>query len=95
MEKLNYNKDVLTHLGSMNYILQVFDVDKNSDTVKVDQYQPRKNKIWSGEMDREDAKNQIRETIERMKIAINQFEEYLGDERNVVYYWENKEDINK
>ena len=105
MEKLDYNKDVLTLSGSMNYLVQIFDEKDESDEeddfaiphgmVQVNIYQPRKNNVWSGQIDREEAREKIIETIERMKIAINHFQEYLDGERNTVYYWENKEDENK
>lgn len=102
MEKLDYNKDVLTLSGSMNYLVQIFDEKDESDedfendgTVQVDIYHPRQNKVWSGQIDRKEAREKIIETIERMKIAINHFQEYLDGERDSVYYWENKEDENK
>lgn len=65
----------------MNYILQIFS-EKDSDVVQVDQYQPRRNKVWSGTMTKEELKPQVEETIERMKIAINQMQEYLDGKRD-------------
>ena len=76
-----------THRGSMNYILQIFS-EKDSDEVRVDQYQPRRNTIWTGEMTKQELKPQVEETIERMKIAITQMQEYLDGKRDTVYYWE-------
>ena len=76
-----------THRGSMNYILQIFS-EKDSDEVRVDQYQPRKNYVWTGEISKEELKPQVEETIERMKIAITQMQEYLDGKRDAVYYWE-------
>jgi len=84
---MEIDKSKLTFMGSMNYILQVFS-EKDSEEVRVDQYQPRKNKVWSGEMDKEEVRPQIEETIERMKIAITQFQEYLDGKRKNVYYWQ-------
>lgn len=88
---MNIDKNKLTHVGSMNYVLQVW-YDKDSDTVKIDQYQPRRNRIWTGEIPKEDARNDIEETIERMKIAITLFQEYLDGKRDHVYYWELKDE---
>ena len=84
---MEIDKTKLTHVGSMNYILQVF-TPKDSVKAQVDQYQPRRNRVWSGTMDKEEAKVQIEETIERMKIAITLFQEYLDGKRDSVYYWE-------
>jgi hypothetical protein len=86
---MEIDKSKLTHIGSMNYILQIFS-EKDSDKVKVDQYQPRRNKVWTGEMTKKELKPQVEETIERMKIAITQMQEYLEDKRDTVYYWELK-----
>lgn len=86
VDKNEINTNVLTHVGSMNYILQVWKT-KNGD-VAVDQYQPRKNKIWSGEMSDSESRQQIIETMERMKIAIELMQEYLDGKRDYVYYWE-------
>jgi hypothetical protein len=89
---MEINKKKLTFLGSMNYILQIFS-EKDSDNVKVDQYQPRKNWVRTCEMTKEELKPQVEETIERMKIAINQLQEYLDGKRDTVYYWQlEKED---
>lgn len=88
---MNIDKNKLTHVGSMNYILQVFS-EKDSDEVIVDQYQPRKNRVWNGEMTKQEAREGIEETIERMKIAITLFQEYLDGKRDHVYYWELKDE---
>jgi hypothetical protein len=84
---MEIDKSKLTHIGSMNYILQIFS-EKDSDEVQVDQYQPRRNRVWTGSMTKEELKPQVEETIERMKIAIMQMEEYLQGKRDNVYYWE-------
>jgi len=91
---MEIDKSKLTSIGSMNYILQIFS-DEKSDKVQVDQYQPRKNKVWSGEMTKEELKPQVEETIERMKIAITHLQEYLDGKRDYVYYWqlENERDL--
>lgn len=84
---MEVDKSKLTFVGSMNYILQIF-AEKDSDEVQVDQYQPRKNRVWTGTMTKEELKPQVEETIERMKIAIMQMEEYLQGKRGTVYYWQ-------
>lgn len=94
MNKIEIDKSKLTHIGSMNYILQIFS-EKDSDEVQVDQYQPRRNKIWTGEMTKEELKPQVEETIERMKIAISQMEEYLEGKRDTVYYWQIENEVHK
>lgn len=86
---MKIDKTKFTHIGSMNYILQIFS-EKDSDEVQVDQYQPRRNHVWSGIMTKKELKPQVEETIERMKIAITQMQEYLDGKRNTVYYWELK-----
>lgn len=85
---MEIDKSKLTFRGSMNYIVQVFDDESDPSLVTIDQYQPRKNKVYSGTMSKREVKEQIRETIERMKIAIGLFEEYLEGKREYVYYWE-------
>jgi hypothetical protein len=88
---MEIDKSKLTYEGSMNYLLQVFNPDDENDEsgeVSVDIYHPRKNSIWNGEISKEEATERIKETIERMKIAIQLFEEYLEGKRNHVYYWE-------
>ena len=84
---MKVDKSKLTFEGSLNYILQIFS-EKDSDEVQVDQYQPRRNRVWSGEMTKEELRPQVEETIERMKIAIMQMEEYLQGKRDTVYYWQ-------
>jgi hypothetical protein len=78
----------MTHIGSMNYILQVWQDDEDETKVTVDQYQPRKNIIWTGEMDKTEAVTQIQETMERMKIAIQLFQDFIDGKITHVYYWE-------
>ncbi len=84
---MEVDKSKLTFRGSMNYIVQIFS-NKEDKMVRVDQYQPRKNKIWTGEISKDELRPQIEETIERMKIAINQMQEYLDGGRDTVYYWQ-------
>jgi hypothetical protein len=85
---MKIDKSKLTFIGSMNYILQIMPDDEDSNNIHVDQYQPRRNKVWRGEMTKEELKPQVEETIERMKIAIIQMQEYLDGKRDYVYYWE-------
>ena len=91
---MEIDKSKLTHIGSMNYILQIFS-EKNSDEVRVDQYQPRRNRVWTGEMTKEELKPQVEETMERMKIAITHLQEYLEGKRDTVYYWELENEVHK
>jgi len=93
--KLEIDESKLTFLGSMNYIVQVHRSPEGE--IIADQYQPRRNKIWTGEFPEDEIKSDIAETIERMKIAINQFNEFLEGTRDSVYYWElekEKTDLN-
>jgi hypothetical protein len=90
---MEIDKSKLTFMGSMNYIVQVFSSDDDPETVIVDQYQPRRNKVWHGEMTKDEVRPQIEETIERMKIAITQFQEYLDGKRTHVYYWEEENEV--
>lgn len=85
--QMQVDKSKLTFRGSMNYIVQIF-ANKDNDKVIVDKYQPRKNKIWTGELTAEELRPQVEETIERMKIAIIQMQEYLDGTRETVYYWQ-------
>ena len=91
---MKIDKSKLTHIGSMNYIVQIFS-EKNSDEVIVDQYQPRRNRVWTGKMTKEELKPQVEETIERMKIAMTHLQEYLDGKRDTVYYWELENEVNK
>ena len=91
---MEIDRSKLTFSGSMNYILQIFS-EKDSDEVQVDQYQPRKNMIWTGTITKEGLKPQVEETIERMKIAIKQMEEYLQGKRDTVYYWQFDDELMK
>lgn len=91
---MEIDKRKLTHIGSMNYILQIFS-EKDSDEVQVDQYQPRRNRVWTGEMTKEELKPQVEETIERMKIVITHLQEYLEGKRDTVYYWELENEAHK
>lgn len=95
MENIDTTK--LTFIGSMNYLLQAFKDEENPDICYVDQYQPRKNKIWSGELDTERVKKDFAETIERMKIAQKLMQDFIDGKTNKVYYWdlENESEIYK
>lgn len=84
---MEIDRSKLTFGGSMNYILQIWG-HKKTKTATVDIYHPRKNNIWNGELSEDELRPQIEETIERMKIAIKHFEEYLDGKRDSVYYWE-------
>jgi hypothetical protein len=91
--KLEIDESKLTFLGSMNYIVQVHRSPEGEITA--DQYQPRRNKIWTGEFSDVEIREGIEETIERMKIAINQFNEFLEGTRDSVYYWELEKEVHK
>lgn len=91
-DKLPIDESKLTSMGSLNYIVQVH---KSESGIIADQYQPRRNKIWTGEFQEDEIRTDIEETIERMKIAINQFQEFLDGTRNSVYYWELEKEVYK
>lgn len=80
------NKQKLTLYGKSNYILQLFPESNNS--IIADVYNPKNNTIQVMRLTEQQAKKQIEETIERMKIAISHFQEYLKQERDCVYYWQ-------
>jgi hypothetical protein len=84
----------LTFYGSMNNPVQVWLHDDDSSKATIHNYMPRKNSIVEIEMDLDEAKVLIQEQIERMKIAICLFEEFLEDKRNHVYYWELEKEKN-
>ena len=88
---MEIDKSKLTLAGSMNYILQI--TTWEDGTIEVDNYRPRKNNVAKMEITEEELRPMVEETIERMKIAIKLFQEYLGGKRETVYYWElDKED---
>lgn len=88
---MEIDKSKLTPLGSMNYILQI--TTWEDGTIEVDNYRPRKNNVVKMEITEEELRPRVEETIERMKIAIKLFQEYLEGKRETVYYWElDKED---
>lgn len=91
---MEIDKSKLTHIGSMNYVLQIFS-EKDSDEATIDQYQPRKNRVWTGQVSKKELKKDVEETIERMKIAITLMQEYLDGKRDTVYYWELKNEDEK
>lgn len=86
--KTQIDESKLTHMGSMNYILQVWGNSKTNEDVEVDQYQPRKNRIWRGSLSSREAKEQVQETMERMKIAIELMQDWLDGKIDRVYYWQ-------
>ena len=85
---MEVDKKLLTFEGSMNYIVQVWWDEHEPDVCGVDIYHPRRNDVWTGEVSKEEADEKIRETMERMKIAITQFQEFLDGKRDSVYYWQ-------
>lgn len=78
----------LTFMGSMNYPVQVWKNEEDPDTVRIYNYMPRKNAVCEMDVTKEEAIVLIREQIERMKIAICQFEEFLEGKVDDVYYWQ-------
>jgi len=84
---LEIKKEKLSYFGSMNYVVQIFS-KKDSDKAQVDIYQPRRNKAFTEFTTKEELRPQVEETIERMKIAIQQMQEYLDGKRDIVYYWQ-------
>lgn len=87
----NIDKSKLTFAGSMNYLLQARRTE--GGFVSIDNYMPRKNSIWSGEVEEKDAIYRMQETMERMKIAINLMQDFIDRKTDYVYYWElNNED---
>lgn len=74
-----------TKFGEMNIVVQVWH-HKEDGILTGDIYHPRKNSVWTGEIEREDIKN----TIERMKIAITKLQMVLDGDIDHFYYWENK-----
>jgi hypothetical protein len=91
-EQMKIDESKLSFEGSLNYILQIMPDDEDPDTIYVDQYQPRRNRVWNGGMTKEELIPQVEETIERMKIAISHMQEYLDGKRDYVYYWENEKE---
>ena len=88
---MEIDKSKLTLTGSMNYILQI--TTWEDGTIEVDNYRPRKNNVAKMEITEEELRPMVEETIERMKIAIKLFQEYLEGKRETVHYWElDKED---
>ena len=55
---MQIDKSKLTFVGSMNYILQISST-KGSEEVQVDQYQPRRNRVWTGTTTKEELKPQV------------------------------------
>jgi hypothetical protein len=89
---MKIDESKLSFMGSMNYIVQIMEHDEDSTQVQVDQYQPRRNKVHNFEISKEELRPQVEETMERMKIALNQMQEYLDGKRKSVYYWQLKDE---
>ena len=85
---MEVDKSKLTFMGSMNYVVQVNGRLGDTDCM-IEYYLPRKNRLWQEHNeDEKSARQDIEETIERMKIAITKFEEYLEGKSDGVYYWQ-------
>jgi hypothetical protein len=81
--------------GSMNLILQIMGSINNTDgedgqwLVNADQYQPRKNRVWSGEFtNKEQFISNVKDTIERLKIGQQLLQDWLDDTTDTVYYYD-------
>lgn len=77
-------------MGSLNYIVQCWrEKDEDGEEIyTVDQYQPRRNYVWHGEMTKEQALEGLKETIERMKIAQELMQDFIDGKRDDFYFWE-------
>lgn len=81
------NQDNLTTFGSMNLILQIRG-GVNEEKIAADQYQPRKNKIWSETFSNDDMfKENVKDTIERLKIGQQLLQDWLDGKTDTVYYF--------
>jgi len=83
------DRSVFTHIGSMNHIVQL-KYDNKTNNACVDQYQPRRNTVWSGDIDipRDEMCELLKENIERMKLYINLQYEFILGYIDDIYYWE-------
>ncbi len=97
-KKLGVDVTKLTLMGSMNYVVQAFR-EKNDETGEItfsyDIYQPRKNRIRSGDessMSYEDLIISMKETLERMKIAERNIRDFIDGKTDVFYYWDCKDE---
>ncbi len=101
MTQKDIKKENLTTFGSVNLIMQVwgnvtgknihpYTVEDEEDTemYQIDQYQPRKNRVWSGKLSREEVRVNIKDTIERLKIGQQLLQDWLDGKIDNVYYWD-------
>lgn len=99
MTQKDINKNNLTSNGEMNLIMQIWGNINGGEAVKeqtdeewavtVDQYQPRKNRIWNGELnDKEELVANVKDTIERLKIGQQLLQDWLDGKTDNVYYWD-------
>jgi hypothetical protein len=89
---MTIDQEKLTFLGSMNHIVGARKLENGS--VELTNYQPRKERVVLYiEENPEKVKKAIEESIERLKIAITLFEEFLNNERDLVYYWERNQSV--
>jgi len=75
----------LTFYGSLNHIVGVQYTEEGE--LELLNYMPRRKEVAKFEVSLEEGKRQIEETIERMKIAIERFEEFLAGTSSSVVYW--------
>lgn len=75
--------------GVLNYIVQA-SIDRETGDIQYDQYQPRKNRIWTGvnDMTEDELKREMAQTIERMKIAMILMQDFIDGKSDSFYYWE-------
>lgn len=90
---LNVDKEQLTFMGSLNYIVQAWRLKDDQGNVtgySYDQYQPRRNRVWTGhdDMTEKELIEQLKETKERMKIAMDMIDKFVAGEIDAFYYWE-------
>lgn len=88
----NLDASKLTFEGSLNYIVQAqrWRDDDGILHFSFDNYMPRKNRIYHGEDEDtyEDLIESMKETIERMKIAQRQMQDFIDGKNDFFYYWE-------
>ncbi len=88
IKQSDINKDNLTVFGSMNLMLQIMG-PVTDEEVQADQYQPRKNKVWSDTFVNDDRfKDNVKDTIERLKIGQQLLQDWLDGKTDIVYYYD-------
>jgi hypothetical protein len=88
IKQSDINKDNLTVFGSMNFMLQIRGSVTN-ESVQADQYQPRRNKVWSDTFVNDDRfKANVKDTIERLKIGQQLLQDWLDGKTDTVYYYD-------